>query len=241
MINRMENDRHANANSGKLISVLRNERLTATAGAILLVLIIAELIITANLHALITVHIFVGVLLCGPLVVKMGSTGYRFLRYYSKNPAFVKNGPPNPLLRLLAPFLVLMTLLVFISGIGLAIVGPHHMGLLFDIHAASVAMWLPLLAVHVYAYLRKVSRLIGGDWGRQAAQRVRGRGGRLGLNLAALVVGLIAAIVMMPVSNQWSHWRIGQGLPSPLVAGLFAAVVAVWIGIPLLRRFNHRR
>ncbi|MFD1676450.1 hypothetical protein [Alicyclobacillus fodiniaquatilis] len=63
----------------------------------------------------------------------------------------MQNGTPNIWLRLLAPFWVLMTLLVFISGFTLAIVGPTHMGRFFTIHAPSVAIWLPLVAVQIYA------------------------------------------------------------------------------------------
>jgi hypothetical protein len=94
----------------------RNERMTAIAGAVLFVFIIAELIITANLDEFISEHIFVGILLSGPLIVKMFSTGYRFTRYYTNTPEFVRKGPPNILLRFLAPFLVITTILVFISG-----------------------------------------------------------------------------------------------------------------------------
>ncbi len=63
----------------------RNERITAIAGAVLFVFIIVELLVTANLHGLVTEHIFVGILLSGPLVVKMFSTGYRFFRYYTRS------------------------------------------------------------------------------------------------------------------------------------------------------------
>src|SRR5438132_6062073 len=89
--------------------VIGNERLTALAGAVLLVLILVELVSSANLHALLPLHIFVGVLLAGPLVVKLGSTGYRFLRYYTRSPAYVRSGPPRLLLRVLAPLLVVTT------------------------------------------------------------------------------------------------------------------------------------
>src|SRR2546429_377406 len=64
--------------------VVGNERLTALASAVLLVLILVELVSSASLHAGLAIHIFVGVLLASPLVVKLGSTGYRFLRYYTK-------------------------------------------------------------------------------------------------------------------------------------------------------------
>src|SRR5438105_9963339 len=91
-------------------TVIGNERLTALASAALLVLILAELVTLANLRALLSPHIFVGVLLASPLVVKLGSTGYRFLRYYTGSPAFVRKGPPGPGQRLLAPVLVATTL-----------------------------------------------------------------------------------------------------------------------------------
>lgn len=215
-------------------SVKRNERLTALAGSVLLVIIVLELIITANLHALIPVHIFIGVLLAGPLLVKMFSTGFKFFRFYSKHPAFVEKGPPHILLRLLAPLLVLITLVVFVSGFGLAWVGPTHSHLLFDIHAASTFVWIPLVAVHVYAHIRKASKLIASDWSRESKDPVSGRTGRLRFTLVGVALGLLAAIVMIPVSSQWDHWGIQAGIPTPLALGLIIAIFAVLIAIPLL-------
>lgn len=215
-------------------SVIRNERLTALTGAVLFALIVIELIITANLHALISVHIFVGVLLAGPLMVKLGSTGYKFVRFYTGSPVFVQKGPPHILLRLLAPVLLLVTLAVFITGFALAVVGPAHEGLFFLAHAASVALWLPLVAAHIYAHIRKVPGLISEDWSNHPANRVSGRAGRVYLNMGALIVGLVAAVLMMPVSAPWSHWRIPNELPSPLVAGIMAAVVALVVAAKLL-------
>ena len=61
-------------------AVVGNERLTALAGAVLLVLIVVELVSSASLHAGIAIHIFVGVLLVGPLAVKLGSTRLRAQR-----------------------------------------------------------------------------------------------------------------------------------------------------------------
>ncbi len=43
--------------------VVGNERLTALAGAVLLVLILVEIVSAAYLHALLPIHVFVGVLL----------------------------------------------------------------------------------------------------------------------------------------------------------------------------------
>lgn len=219
-------------------AVVRNERMTSMAGIVLFVLIVIELVITANLHELITVHIFVGVLLSGPLVVKMCSTGYRFFRYYSGSSVFVQKGPPNIWLRLLGPLLIFDTILVFVSGFGLALVGPAHMGLYFKVHAASVALWLPLVSVHVYAHIRRAIQAIASDWSSRPKERVSGRSGRLSVNLFALIVGTVAAIFMVPVSAPWNNWRIHSGLPSPLLAGIMASVFAVMIAIPLLRKTN---
>jgi hypothetical protein len=217
----------------------RNERMTAIAGAVLFVFIIVELFVTANLHALLTEHIFVGILLCGPLIVKMLSTGYRFIRYYAKTPVFVKKGPPNIILRLLAPFFVIITILVFVSGFGLVYTGDK--GLFIKIHAVSVTLWIPLLAVHIYAYIRKVKVLITSDWARKSKNRVQGRKGRLGMNIAGLMTGAVAAIMLLPTYAHGSgggHHGFFHSIPGPLSAGLLASILAVLIAIPLLRFTN---
>lgn len=221
----------------KRFPIERNKRITAIAGIVLFILIIAELVITANMHALRSEHIFVGVLLSGPLVVKMGSTGYRFFRYYTKSPEFVRAGPPNILLRLLAPFLVVTTILVFISGFGLAF-GGHAYGRLFiKIHAVSVALWLPLLGVHIYAYIRKAKGLIAYDWTSKSNYHVPGRASRLGMNIAAIILSGIAAFILSPLKfGKHGHWE----LPGPLALGITVAVIGILIAIPLLRITNKR-
>jgi hypothetical protein len=73
--------------------VIGNERLTALVSFVLLVLILVELVTSAVLRSWLPPHTFVGVALAGPLLVKMGSTGWRFLRYYTRAPAYVCRGP----------------------------------------------------------------------------------------------------------------------------------------------------
>ena len=119
------------------------------AGAVLLVLIVAELVTVPNLRALLAVHVLIGVLLAGPLTVKVGSTGYRFLRYYTGSPAYVRKGPPSLPLRVLAPLLLATTLVVIGSGIGLVVTGPLYPGPLLLMHGLSTLLWLPLIAIHV--------------------------------------------------------------------------------------------
>jgi hypothetical protein len=219
-----------------LSAVVGNERMTALAGAVLLVLIVVELATSASLRTLLPVHIFVGVLLAGPLAVKLGSTGFRFVRYYTRSPAFVRRGPPHPALRVLAPLLVVTTLVVIGSGIGLVVTGPQYAVPFRQLHSVSVLLLLPLLAIHVFAHIRRVPRLVADDWSKPSGGQAPGRGRRLGMNLGALMLGALAAILLFPVAAPWLVWSTTNGKngpSSPLIAGILLATLAVLATRPL--------
>jgi hypothetical protein len=208
--------------------VVSNERLTALAGAVLLVLILVELVSAAYLRTLLSIHVFIGVLMAGPLVVKLGSTGFRFLRYYTKSPAFMRRGPPRLTLRILAPLLIVTTLVVIGSGIGLVVTGPRYAGLLLPLHGFSVLVWLPLIAIHVSAYIWRVPRLVADDWSKPSAEQAPGRWLRLGMNLGALLSGAIAAILLLPGVASWIAWSQTNGtIPAPMVLGMLVAAFAL--------------
>ena len=190
-----------------------NERLTALAGAVLLVLATVEVITVPTLRSLLSVHFFVGVLLVGPLAVKTGSTGWRFVRYYTRSPAYRRKGPPRPLQRVLAPLLLASTLALIGSGITLAATGPAPPVLLI-MHKISFLVWLVTLVIHVMAYLRPVPKLIAADWRQRPDQPTAtpapGRRVRLGVNIVALVAGAIAALLLLPTAPAWIPW-LAQG------------------------------
>lgn len=215
--------------------VVGNERLTALAGAVLLVLIVVELVSSASLHALLPIHIFVGVLLVGPLVVKLGSAGYRFLRYYTGSPAFVRRGPPRLPLRMLAPLLIATTLVVIGSGIGLVVTGPAQAGPLLPMHNLSALVWISLIAVHVFAYIWRTPHLVADDWSKPSDRSVvPGRRLRLGVNLGALLAGAVAAILLFPGTTPWVVWsQAGQTIPAPLIVGLTIATLVLLVTRPL--------
>ena len=58
-----------------------NARLTAATAAVLLVLLAAEGVTVLRIHRLLAAHVFIGMLLIPPVVLKLGSTLYRFGRY----------------------------------------------------------------------------------------------------------------------------------------------------------------
>ena len=216
-------------------AVVGNERMTALAGAVLLVLILVELVSAAVLRTLLSVHVFVGVGLSGPLAVKLGSTGYRFLRYYSGSPAYVRKGPPRLPLRVLAPLMLATTLVVIGSGIGLVVTGPRSAGPLLPLHGISVLVWLPLIAIHVFAYIWRVPRLVANDWSKQAGRSLApGRGLRLGVNLGALLLGAIAAVLLLPGATPWIAWSQTNGtIPAPMIVGMLVATLALLATRPL--------
>ena len=90
-------------------------------------------------------------LLIGPVPLKIGSTCYRFVRYYTGAGPYVRKGPPAPLLRLLGPFVIATSLAVLGTGVLLAVAGPGQGPWLF-LHKASFVLWFGAMAIHVLAY-----------------------------------------------------------------------------------------
>lgn len=142
---------------GRLVAggVIGNGRLTAITGALLLVLFAALGVTIVLIGRLLWLHLFVGLFLIGPVVVKLSSTLYRFGRYYTHNPAYRRKGPPPPLLRLLGPVVVLSTIGVFATGVVLLFLGRHGAGenAAFLLHKVTFIVWIVAIGVHVLAHL----------------------------------------------------------------------------------------
>ncbi len=131
-------------------------------GIVLFLLLAALGVTILRIHPLIWEHLFIGLLLLGPVALKLGSTGYRFVRYYTRNPVYRRKGPPPPYLRLLAPLVVLSTVVVFASGVALLLLGPSSRSTLSLVHKASFFVWLGATAVHVLGHLPEVIRALNG-------------------------------------------------------------------------------
>lgn len=207
--------------------VIGNKSLTALVSLVLLMLIIVELVTSAFLHIWLPAHTVVGVLLAGPLLLKMGATGWRFLRYYTRVPAYVRWRPPPLVLRVLGPVLLVTTLVMVGSGIGLVVAGPLQSLLLT--HVFSALLWLPLIAVHSLAHILQASRSIAADWSRRQGSRFPvGRVWRLGTNLGALAFGVIGAWLLFPAATPLFTWSqthvIGVG---PFLVGMGAALLVI--------------
>ncbi len=190
-----------------------NAQLTAVTGLILIVLLAVIGVTILRIGQLIWLHLFIGFLLIGPVALKMGSTGYRFARYYTRDHAYRRKGPPETLMRLIAPVLVLSTIVVFVSGVILLFQGPHDRGQMLLIHKASFFVWVAFTALHLLGHLPDILPLLG--WGSRAGEVRRARleppgleAGRAGRRIAlagALVGGLVLAIVLIPDFAAWTQ------------------------------------
>jgi hypothetical protein len=181
----------------------QNLRLTALTGVVLLVLLAVEGFTLISLRSLLSVHIFVGILVVPVVLLKLGSTGYRFFRYYTHRADYVRAGPPSLPLRLLGPIVVLATLALLGTGLALIAVGPGS-GFVLLLHKASFVVWLGALGVHVLGHLQRVQRALSSGL-NDRADRGRARL-RLLLVAAAVVAGAITAVALLPESAPWLHW-----------------------------------
>ncbi len=209
-----------------------NERLTVWTGVILIVLLAVIGVTLLHLRTtLLSVHLFVGMLLIGPVLVKLASTGYRFVRYYTHNPRYRRRGPPPAYLRLIAPMVVLTTVIVFASGVALLLIGPSSRGALLPIHKVSFIVWVAFTGVHVLGHLPEVQRTLLGGRELHAALPAGGprrqadrhptrpsyesdlrdpRAGRVGraVSLAVgLVLGLVLALALIPLFSPWLSYH----------------------------------
>ena len=195
-------------------------------GAVLLVLLAVEGYTILRIGRLLTLHVFLGMLLLGPVTLKAGSVLYRFARYYTGSEPYRRKGPPARLLRVLGPINMLLTACVFGTGIMLAVTGPSNYGGptgWLQLHRLSFIAWLFFMAVHVLAYVWRLPAILAaeargvslpeggpasgqtgvGRHARRAAAVLGGRGTRLALLVASILAGLVIALLTVHLTGKW--------------------------------------
>ena len=185
-----------------------NARLTSATGLVLLVALFLEGLTLLEVRQLITPHIFIGLLLIPPVAVKLGSTGYRFFRYYAGSRDYrLKGPPPLPIRILLAPLVLLATALLFASGIALVALGPQG-GIVLGLHKASFVVWFGAMSLHVLAHFVRIPGLVRPDV--RGGEGVGGSRVRLATVAGAVAAGAIAAVATVPLITPWTHWIGGH-------------------------------
>jgi hypothetical protein len=201
-----------------------NERLTVVTGALLVVLLAAVGATIVFIGRLLWWHLFLGLVLIGPVALKVGSTGYRFMRYYTADPPYRRKGPPPPALRVLGPVLVALTAIVLVTGIALLLIGPSSRGTLLLVHKVSFICWVVVTAVHIAGHLPELVRFnrvprrtradleelralvpgFGGAVEPPVSGPIAGSAGRWLSLGAALVLGLVLAAILIPDFGAWT-------------------------------------
>jgi hypothetical protein len=178
-----------------------NERLTAMTGVVLLAGFAAEGVTILALGRLLPLHFFLGMLLTGPVALKICSTCYRFARYYAGAPPYVRRGPPALALRILGPLVILTSLAVLGTGVALAVTGPGA-GPWLLLHKASFILWLGVMTIHVLGHALRLPRILlsRSSPGRPAALADPARWALVG---ASLLAGLVVALLTVHLAAPW--------------------------------------
>ena len=172
-------------------------------GAVLLVLFVAECLTLLNLGNLLTLHVFLGMLLLGPVGLKIGSTLWRFTRYYTGSAAYVRKGPPAPLQRVTGPFVVLTTVAVLGTGIMLITEGNGPGGgPWIQLHHMSFLLWAVFMIIHLASHVPKLPRMLSGR-ADNARHLLAARATRWLLLSGSLAGGLGLAFATYHLSAKW--------------------------------------
>jgi hypothetical protein len=202
-----------------------NAELTAWTGLLLLVLIAVELVTLLDVRGLLSWHVVVGVLLSAVAALKIASTGWRILRYYTGNRPYQQAGPPPLVLRILGPLVIAGTVAVLGSGLWLIVAGPTGsrqplatvLGQRLDwlsIHQASFLVFAVVVGVHTLARLIPAFNLGTGRSRREGgAGRLRGWAPRLAVVAATLLAGALAAALVLPAASDWRNEQDFHGFP----------------------------
>ena len=175
-------------------------------------LLAAEGVTVLRVGALLSLHVFLGAVVIPPVVVKVGSTSYRFVRYYVGDPGFRRKGPPALLLRLLGPVLVILTAVLLGTGVALMFVGRQWRSSMLFLHKASFVLWFGAMTVHVLGHVVETAKVAPRDWLRRTRRDVAGAGLRRWILAASVVAGVVLATYLVGRVGWWSR---GVALRAP--------------------------
>jgi len=181
-----------------------NDRLTAAVGVLVLGPVLVEIAtVLLGVHSFMSIHVFVGLALIPAVALKLASTGWRFARFYTRNRGYVAHGPPRTAMRLLAPFFVVSTVVLFGSGVAMGLLHGHALEIARRLHGPASVIWLLLLGVHVLVYFTRALHRTAEDALPTKQTPVPGKAAR-GYAVATVVIcGLVLAGATVPAQHRW--------------------------------------
>jgi hypothetical protein len=203
--------------SGRTGGPAGNARLTAWLGLLVLIVSVAELVTLLDVGGLIRWHVGIGIALTALALAKIGTTGWRMLRYYAGSADYVTAGPPPLLLRLLGPFVVLSTLGVLGTGFALIAIGRSASERTWfsfagqqissiTLHQAFFVLFAVFATLHVLGRFVPAAVLVSGRTRIGGARTaVAGRALRFATISGGMVAALVAVTLILPTVADWNH------------------------------------
>lgn len=186
--------------------VIANERLTTLTGGLLLVLLALMGLTLFSVRRLLPEHFLLGFLLVPPLALKLASTGYRFVRYYTGDQQYQRAGPPQLFMRLLAPIVVISTVAIFATGIELWLFGLRFGSIWVEAHKLSFVIWLPVTGAHVLGHLSRTGQAAVEE---VSVSRSAGAITRRSLVFGSLLAGVVLALASLTYATPFIFFRDG--------------------------------
>jgi hypothetical protein len=177
--------------------------MTGVLGAVLLIALAVEGVTVAGVREMFTLHVFLGLFVIPVVCLKLATTGYRFFHYYKGDAAYGQKGPPHPVLRITAPFVILATVILLGTGIVMLAVGPQHSDTWLTIHQGSFAVWFALTMVHVLGHAIETWKLTTAEI--RARPPLPRRGVRVALVAGSLAVGLTLGVASLGWTTAWKN------------------------------------
>jgi hypothetical protein len=176
-----------------------NARLIGYASVVLLIPLVAEVI--TGIRPGLLAHALIGFLLVLLVLLKLVSVGYRFVSYYVGDPHYRAAGPPELVMRIIAPALVLLTGALFVTGIELWLFGFRFGDQWLAWHKVAFVLWFVLTIFHVAAYSRRAPQLAVAE----SSDRLGGALARRSIVAGSLVLGATLVVAMLPFPSPFAR------------------------------------
>ena len=181
-----------------------NARLTAAIAAIIFVLLAVEGITILQVGPLLIPHVFIGVLMIPVVVLKIGTTTWRFAKYYLGDEEYRRKGAPPIILRMLGPALIALTIIVLASGIGLVLLPQNFRDQMFFFHKVSFILWFIAMTIHVLGHVVETATLAPRDWVAHTRRDVA----RASTRQWVLVWGVAVGIPLAMLITSHTHYVV---------------------------------
>ena len=181
-----------------------NARLTAAVGVIIFILLAIEGVTILQVGALLTPHVFIGVLVIPVVLLKIGTTTWRFAKYYLGDEEYRRKGAPPIILRMLGPALIALTIIVLGSGVGLVLLPKNFHDQMFFFHKVSFILWFIAMTIHVLGHIVETTTLAPRDWVAHTRRDVA----RASTRQWVLVWGVAVGIPLAMLITSHTHYVV---------------------------------